>query len=121
VYSPSAVIDWAPASPAGGGPINFQPTGTTAIFSNLDTADYAVLNRIIPRNPARPVVFNGTVISQMRDLATGLVSRGGTLFFYSPAGILIGPTGVFDVGSLALTASDLDFDDTGAFDSAGSY
>ena len=45
-----AVIDWTTFDTAiGGGPINFQPSGTTATFQR--TSDFSVLNRIIPTDP----------------------------------------------------------------------
>ena len=118
----SAVIDWNTNEPAGSGPINFQPLGTTATFENRGTPDFTVLNRIIPNDITRPAQFNGTVISQLSNAAAGTVTRGGTLFFYSPGGILVGPTGVFNVGNLVLTASDLTVDPvTGSFGTGGTY
>ncbi len=121
--SSNLVINWAPTDTAtGGGPINFQSAGTTANFANGDSTALNVLNRILPTDPSRPIVFNGTVKSQLIDLATGVASRGGTLFFYSPGGILVSSTGVFDVGNLVLTASDLNFDPSlGSFGTAGTY
>lgn len=121
--APSVVINWTPTdTTVGGGPINFQSAGTTATFANRDATTLNVLNRILPVDVSRPVVFNGTVISQLVDLATGVGTRGGTLFFYSPGGILVSSSGVFDVGNLALSASDLAFDPTsGAFGTGGTY
>lgn len=122
VNLPSAVINWVPNAAAGSGPINFQPANTTALFTSIDSPTYAVLNRILPTSAGRPVVFNGTVISQVVNPLNGAVSRGGTLFFYSPGGIIIGPTGVFNVGNLALTASDVPYDfSTGSFGTAGTF
>lgn len=124
VSSPSAVINWSPTDTAiGGGPIAFQSGSTFATFQNDPSfvADFAVLNRIVPVDPTRAVRFDGQVISQVVD-PQFVGNRGGTLFFYSPGGILLGGNALFDVGNLALTASDLAYDPvTGAFDSAGSY
>lgn len=122
VFSPSAVINWTPGDQAAtGGPIDFQPTGTTATFTNGISAgsDFVVLNRIVPVGSTRPIQFNGNVISQLQG-ANG-PTPGGTVFFYSPGGILVGSNAVFDVGSLVLTASDLAYDAAGNFDSSGSY
>jgi filamentous hemagglutinin family protein len=122
VDTPSAVIDWNTNEAAGSGPINFQPAGTTATYVNGNASDFAVLNRIIPNDVTRPAQFNGTVISQLANAATGATTRGGTLFFYSPGGILVGPTGVFNVGNLVLTASDLPVNlSAGTFGSGGTY
>lgn len=121
--SPNVVINWSPNDIAsGGGPINFQSAGTSALFTNRDATSLTVLNRILPADVTRPITFNGTVTSQIVDLATGAASRGGTVFFYSPGGILVSATGFFDVGNLVLTTSDLNFDAaTGAFGTAGTY
>lgn len=123
VNSPSAVINWVPNDTAAtGGPINFQPAGTVATFTNNPdlTSDFAVLNRIIPSGSTRPIQFNGLVVSQLQNAAGGS-APGGTVFFYSPGGIVIGASAVFDVGNLALTTSDLAYDSAGNFDFSGAY
>jgi hypothetical protein len=121
--SPNVVINWSPSDTAsGGGPIDFQSAGTSALFSNRDATSLTVLNRILPKDLTRPITFNGTVTSQLVDLATGAASRGGTVFFYSPGGVLVSATGVFNVGNLVLTTSDLNFDAAiGVFGNAGTY
>ena len=123
VNSPSAVINWAPNDTAiGGGAINFQASGTTATFVNNpgSTADFAVLNNILPTDATRAIQFNGTVISQLRTLA-GASSIGGTVYFYSPGGILVGPSAVINVGNLGLSASPIAYNaTTGAFGATGS-
>ncbi|GAC1403447.1 MAG: hypothetical protein NVSMB69_00010 [Novosphingobium sp.] len=123
VNSPSAVINWTPNDTAiGGGPINFQPPGTTATFVNnpSSTADFAVLNNILPTDPSRMVQFNGNVISQLQTLA-GASSIGGTVYFYSPGGILVSPTAVINVGNLGLSASPIAYNaTTGSFGATGS-
>lgn len=122
--SSTAVINWSPTDTAsGGGPIAFQPTGTTATFTNnVDLiSDFAVLNRIVPTDPSRAVRFDGNIVSQLQSAAGG-ASRGGTVFFYSPGGILVGANAVFDVGNLGLTTSDLPYDpQTGAFSTSGLF
>ncbi len=123
VNSDNAVINWIPSDTAiGGGPINFQPTSTTATFSGTSGSglNFAVLNRIIPVDVNRPIQFNGTVNSEI--VISGPGTPGGTVFFYSPGGIILGSNANFDVGSLALTTLDLAYDTgTGAFDTSGSY
>src|SRR5205823_8601854 len=66
-------------------------------------ADYTVLNRIVPSDASRAISLNGQVISNLQD--TG--ATGGRIWFYSPGGIVIGATAVFDVGSLLLTTNDV--------------
>ena len=123
VNSNSAVINWVPSDTnTGGGSINFQPTGTTATFTGTSGSglDFAVLNRIIPVDPTRPIQFNGTVNSEIN--ISGSIFPGGNIFFFSPGGIILGSTATFDIGSLALTTLDLAYDTgTGAFDTLGAY
>ena len=84
--------------------VNFLPTGTNLQFAGPG-ADYAVLNRIFSAPDSagdfRGIAFGGNVTSQ---LAPG-GAIGGTIWFYSPGGILVGPTATFNVGSLLLTTS----------------
>lgn len=107
VDSTSAVIDWTPTDTAinNGTPIIFQPAGTTATFHNNSQTfnNFALLNRIVPADASRPIQFNGNVISRLQT-AAGQVA-GGTVFFYSPGGIIVGANAVFDVGNLGLTSA----------------
>ncbi|WP_446653160.1 beta strand repeat-containing protein [Blastomonas sp.] len=115
-----AVINWTTNDTAiGGGVINFLPNGRTAFFRNNPTTQnqFTVLNRIIPTDPSRAIAMNGTIISQLQTGA-GLVS-GGNVWFYSPGGIVIGATGVIDVGGLVLTSLDPVRDAGGNFVTAG--
>lgn len=110
VSSPTAVIDWTPTdTSAGTAPIDFLPQGAIATFSSDIGADYIVLNRVVPTAAAtgRPIGFNGTVVSQGFDPASQQTTAGGSIWFYSPGGIFVGSTGVFDVGNLLLTANDI--------------
>ena len=102
VYSSSAVIDWSPFDAQGSGTIVFQPAGTTATYTGFN-GDFAVLNRIVPTDTSRAIQFDGNVISQL-SVQSGNV-RGGTVFFYSPGGIVIGGNAVLDVGNLGLTTA----------------
>ncbi|MDF8334132.1 hypothetical protein [Novosphingobium cyanobacteriorum] len=128
--SPQSVINWTPTDTSGTGTILFQPNGTTTTFHNNagSTADFAVLNRVIPvdasGNPVlnRPIRFDGRTVSEIQSAAGGPATRGGTVFFYTPGGIIIGSTSVFDVGNLVLTTSDIPYDAaTGNFGSGSTY
>lgn len=118
-----AVINWTTNDTAiGGGVINFLPNGRTAVYRNNPTAQnqFTVLNRIIPTDPNRAIAMNGTIISQLQTGA-GLV-QGGNVWFYSPGGIVIGSTGVIDVGGLLLTSLDPVRDASGNFiNASGSF
>ena len=112
----NAVINWTTFDTAiGGGPINFQPTNTTATFSS--SADFAVLNRILPSDPGRAIQFNGSVVSQIQQTLTTI---GGTVYFYSPGGVILGANAMFNVGNLGLTTASPVFNPTtGTFDTGG--
>ncbi len=115
VGTPEAVIDWYTFDPdtTSTTPIDFQLAGTTATFrdgSAILGTNYRVLNRIIENIESgtpltRSVQFNGTVQSLIGN------STGGEIWFYSPVGIIAGPSAVFNVGSLLLTTNDIDFSD----------
>jgi len=102
IGSPTATINWTPTGqPNGNGNIDFLPSGNVATFQgDTNAGDFTVLNRIIP-NGAFPIELNGTVQSFLSNNATG-----GNIWFYSPNGILIGATAVFNVGGLLLTTAD---------------
>jgi len=113
IETPSAIIDWTP--PIGGPPTNpyiFLPAGNTVTYQNgINTADFAVLNRILTNIPSE---FDGTVISRLNTLGGGSVP-GGTILFSSPGGIILGPTAVFDVGNLVLTTLNVEVNGAGQF------
>jgi len=100
------VINWVPTDPAPtGGDINLLPAGSTWNF--VGTGDYTVLNRFVNSGGgslSRQVALNGTVNSYVGS-TTG--PRGGNIWFYNAGGILIGATGVINVGSLILTTNDI--------------
>jgi filamentous hemagglutinin family protein len=99
----TATIAWTPTGQSQNGTINFLPTGNTATFTSTQgVTDYTVLNRILPQT-GEPISLNGHVISTLQ----GTSATGGRVWFYSPGGIVIGSTAVFDVGSLLLTTNDL--------------
>lgn len=105
VSTPEAVINWRPNDTTGTGSINFLPGGRRVQF--LGDADFTVFNRIIPVNAAgapvsRMIELNGQIDSFV------LGQQGGNVWFYSPGGILVGGTGVINVGSLVLSTRDID-------------
>ena len=120
VASAQAIINWNPETGTAGvlppspAPINFLPNGREAVFQGAAIGqDFVVLNRILP-STNRPIAINGTVTSQIvTGFTTGsppitTYARGGSVWFYSPGGIIAGPTAVFNVGNLILTANDID-------------
>ena len=86
IDTPSAVIDWTPTPDDGnsGQDIIFQAGGTFATFSSA--TDFAVLNRIDVDDMTRMIRMDGTISS----LVNG--STGGSVYFYSPSGIVLGAT-----------------------------
>jgi filamentous hemagglutinin family protein len=112
IFSPQAVIDWTPDDVAiGGGAIDFQSAGTTATFNGF--SDFAVLNRIVPVDPTRPVQFNGNING---TIGVSVPVTGGKVYFYSPGGIILGANARVDVGALGLSTADPVFDlSTGDF------
>jgi hypothetical protein len=101
----NATINWSPTDVATGtaAAIDFLPSGNAATFtSSSGVLDYTVLNRIVPLDPGRPIALNGTVISTLQ----GTSAIGGNVWFYSPGGILVGASAVFNVGGLLLTTAD---------------
>ena len=119
VETPSAVVNWIPNSNSDTGPFDFLPAGNVATFQNgASNENFMILNRILPDNN-RPMAFNGTVIGQL--VSNSGTVPGGTIVFYTPGGILIGGTAVFDVGNLLLTTIDPVLDQNGDFFAGGTY
>lgn len=119
VETDTAVIDWEPILGQQGEALTFLPEGNTATYQDLPGAGgFAVLNRILPTPNGDVVVFDGTVITRLQD-ASGGFSSGGSVAFYSPTGILVGPTAVFDVGNLLLTTLDPDLNSFAEFATGG--
>ncbi len=100
------IINWTPTDTAPtGGAIDFLPAGNTLNFSG--SGDYTVLNRFVNGGGgslSRQIALNGTVNST-NSAASG--ARGGNIWFYNAGGILIGASGVINVGSLVLTTNDI--------------
>ncbi|HEX8442322.1 MAG TPA: hypothetical protein VF631_01610 [Allosphingosinicella sp.] len=109
VKVPSTTINWTVDD------LNFLPQGARAFFQNdPNLPNFVVLNRIVPTNANSPIQFNGAVVSRLQD-STGSFRSGGSVAFYSPGGIFVGPTATFDVGSLLLTTLDPLTDGSGNF------
>jgi filamentous hemagglutinin family protein len=106
VNTRQAVINWTPTDTAtGGGAISILPQGNELVFTADPAAvsgAYTILNRVVPADPSRPIQFDGRVVGQFTGGA-----QGGSVWFYSPGGIIAGATSRFDVGSLVLTANDI--------------
>ncbi|QJU57716.1 hypothetical protein HL653_07865 [Sphingomonas sp. AP4-R1] len=110
VSTPTAVLNFTPSDAATGGgvnnPINFQNANTDVFYRSAPGGpNFTILNRIVPADPTRPVAFNGRVTSQLVDGA-GNMTTGGSVWFYSPGGIILGDGSAFNVGSLLLTTAD---------------
>jgi filamentous hemagglutinin family protein len=102
IGSPTATIDWNPTGSLNqDGNLVFLPEGNIATFlGDSNAGNYTVLNRILPDGSVA-IQLDGTVLSLVDGNTTG-----GKIWFYSPNGIVIGSTAVFDVGSLLLTTVD---------------
>ena len=110
VTGTDAVIDWNPnINPVTGQAEIFLPDGNTGIFlGDANATTFAVLNRIIPGPGNNPAQFDGLVQAFLTD-GNGLpFAPGGFVAFYSPSGIIVGPTGRFEVPQLMLTSQDVD-------------
>ncbi len=111
VTTPQTVINWRPNDRTGTGTIDFLPAGLRGLF--VGSSDFTVLNRILPVDGndmpiSRMIALNGIIDSAIVDPVTGASSRGGNIWFYNAGGILVGSTGVINVGSLVLSARDID-------------
>jgi filamentous hemagglutinin family protein len=108
---PKTIINWTPTDTDPNtalGAINFLGAGNQAIFQG--TQPFTVLNRIIPVGPAasanaRAIGLNGRVEGNIVN-PDGTIAGKGNVWFYSPNGIIAGPTSVFNVGGLILTTLD---------------
>jgi len=101
--SSATVINWTTLDQTTNTTINVLPQNTVLNFVSSDS-NAVVLNRIFAATPGQAVAFNGTV--NFIDF-NNAVSQG-SVWFYSPGGIIAGATSRFNAGSLVLTASDID-------------
>ncbi len=98
----SAIINWNTFDQSSNTPINFLPQNTVARFQSSNQ-NFTVLNRVFAATPGQAISINGTVLAQNFSSQTD-----GNVWFYSPGGIIAGATSAFNVGSLVLTADDID-------------
>ncbi|MDQ3075015.1 MAG: hypothetical protein M3Q88_05325, partial [Pseudomonadota bacterium] len=94
VNGQQAVINWTATGTSNGTLTTFQDSGV-ATFQGA--TDFAVLNRVSANIAGNGIYMNGAVNSLVGDIT------GGTVYFYSPNGIVIGNNASFNVGSLGLT------------------
>ena len=113
VNTPTVVLDWTPNDQALSGIVQFQNQNTTATFVNGDPTitDYVVLNRILPVFSGvailnRQVRLDGTIRSLFQAPGNNGIPRG-SIWFYSPGGLIVGQNARIDVGSLVLSTSDI--------------
>ena len=106
VNGPQSIVDWTPSNTAVAGVIDFLPAGNTLNYIG-DTAEYVVLNRFV--DGAGTSITDQIALNGMVNSYVGSVSgpRGGNIWFYNAGGILIGATGVINVGSLVLTSNNI--------------
>jgi hypothetical protein len=108
VDSATAIIRWDPTG--GVFPARRQRRDLRQRPASISISSCSTGSSAIP-----PVRFDGTVLSLIRTPRGGTSPPGGTVFFSSPGGIIIGATAVFDVGSLVLTTLDVVDDGAGNF------
>ena len=96
VTGSEALIDWS-ATDSGG---VFLPEGKTLRFIYDGSSPYTVLNRVTDSAVGGPLSISGTVES----------SSLGKVWFYNAGGWVVGPKGVFNVGSLILTSLPITID-----------
>lgn len=116
VNGAQTIINWTPTDTAQTGtPIDFLPAANNLNF--YGAGQYTVLNRFIAINPitgapipiSRQIALNGTVNSYNGSPAAASGNtQGGNIWFYNAGGILIGARAAINVGSLVLTANDID-------------
>ncbi len=106
VTQSQAVINWTATGASNNGVITFQAAGTTAEFQGNNS--FAVLNRIYPGVSGSSILLDGNIFTSVNGN-----SGGGTIFFYSPNGVVIGQHAVIDVGSLGLTTLQIADDGEG--------
>lgn len=101
------IVTWTPSNAPVDGVIDFLPSGNTLNFVG-NTPGYIVLNRFTSAagtSITDQIALNGTVNSYV-GATTG--PRGGNIWFQNAGGVLIGSSGVINVGSLVLTSNDID-------------
>ena len=113
-----AVLNWTtydtapPGGANGNSYVNFLPAGTELRFVG-NGQSFTAINRVFttPDNARnyRGIAIQGQVTSYLFGDGPGSVGPvGGNIWFFSPGGILATGSASFNVGSLLLSASDLD-------------
>ncbi len=102
----TAVITWTPTDTATSKtPVAFLPNGSTAAYvGSAGVTDFTVINRVLPADATRAVQYDGAVTSTLNQAGANV--PGGTVVFFTPGGVILGPTASFNVGSLLLTTAD---------------
>lgn len=120
-----AVLNWttydaaAPGGAQGSSYVNFLPADTELRFVG-NGQSFTAINRVFttPDNAGnyRGIAFQGRVTSYLFGDGPNTVGPvGGNIWFFSPGGILATGSASFNVGSLLLSASDLEiFNETGS-------
>ncbi|MEO6041661.1 MAG: hypothetical protein ABIP41_07165 [Croceibacterium sp.] len=109
VTAPETVINWLASDISPVGTFDFQPAGTSALFNNATNGpEFTVLNRVFPVDAASKatgstISLNGTITSRNGGIP------GSNVWFYSPTGIIVGPTARVTVGGFLLTTDDIQF------------
>jgi len=103
LFAASAIINWTTSNPGtAGGQVTFLGAGQRLNFTSA-LNDYTVLNRIFTPTIDAAVRIDGTVTSNTLSGS----GQGGNIWLYSPGGLIIGASSIFNVGSLVLTSSNL--------------
>ncbi|NNM75894.1 hypothetical protein HJG53_03100 [Sphingomonas sp. ID1715] len=113
INSKQAVINWtATGSPILDGSVKVLDTNNQLLFTadGNSVGSYTVLNRIGVSAPGTPAIRIDGIVKSQLDFGYGATQPGGSILFYSPGGIIAGATSQFDVGSLVLSAADVDYD-----------
>ncbi|THD37684.1 MAG: hypothetical protein E7773_01455 [Sphingomonas sp.] len=113
IDSSIAVIDWSSFNPSPVGPLDFLPAANSVNYIGT-LPNYTVLNRILP-NAVVPIMLNGAITTQVAT-AAGPAVTGGSVWFYTQGGFMVGSTATFNVGGLLLSANDIPLDANSGFD-----
>ncbi|NIJ35588.1 hypothetical protein FHR22_000237 [Sphingopyxis panaciterrae] len=109
VNGPQSIVTWTPSNTPVDGVIDFLPSGNNLDFVG-NTPGYIVLNRFTSASGASitdQIALNGTVNGFVSVPGLPTV-QGGNIWFYNAGGILIGNGAAINVGSLLLTANEID-------------
>jgi filamentous hemagglutinin family protein len=105
VLGQSAIIDWTTFAPGSeGAQVIFLGKDGRLTFSSA-LPDYAVINRISTPEFDSAVRLDGSILSTVAGGQTG-----GSIWFYSSGGLIVGSDATINVGSLLLTTNAPDLD-----------